>query len=72
MLMEKFSINLVLIPLRVIIEMYWLGPNRAMIDCERQLVRVHTPSGAELVIHGERTSHGTTLYSFARDRILLQ
>ena len=37
---ERYSIDLVPIPLRgskVIIGMDWLGPNGAMIDCERQL-----------------------------------
>ncbi|XP_023772430.2 uncharacterized protein LOC111921072 [Lactuca sativa] len=45
---ETFCIDLVPIPLRglkVIVGMAWLGANRAMIDCERQLVRVRTPSG---------------------------
>ena len=54
---ERFPIDLNLIPLRglkVIIGIDWLGANGAMIDCEHQLVRVRTPSGGELVIHGER------------------
>ena len=40
---KRFSIDLVLIPLRgskVIIMMDLLGPNGVVIDCERQLVRV--------------------------------
>ena len=42
---ERCSIDLVSIPLRGskgIIRMDWLGPNGAMIDCERQLVMVQT------------------------------
>ncbi|XP_023732308.1 uncharacterized protein LOC111880139 [Lactuca sativa] len=49
---ERFRIDLVSIPLRglkVIVGIDWLGANRAMINCERQLVRVLTPSGRELV-----------------------
>ncbi|XP_023767220.1 uncharacterized protein LOC111915809 [Lactuca sativa] len=72
---ERFPIDLVLIPLKgmkMIIGINWLGPNGAVIDCERQLVRVRTPSGGELVISGERASHGPTLYSPARAKRLLQ
>lgn len=49
--------DLVPIPLHgnnVIVDMNWLNPNGAMIDCEQQLVRVRTPSGEELVIQGDR------------------
>ena len=56
---ERFCVDLVLIPLRglkVIVGMDWLGANGDMIDCERQLVRVQTLSGGELVIHGEGAS----------------
>ena len=56
----------------MIVGMDWLGANGAMIDCERQLVRVKNPSGEELVIQGERASHGPTLYSAARTRRFLQ
>ena len=45
------------IPLRgnnVIVGIDWLSPNGEVIDYELQLVRVHTPSGGELVIHGKR------------------
>ena len=72
---ERFRVDLVRIPLRglkLIVRMDWLGANGAMIDCERQLVRVRTPSGGELVIHGERASQGPTLYLAARARRLLQ
>ena len=58
---ERFPIDLVSIPLRglkEIIGMDWLQPNGDVIDCERKLVRVRTPSGGELVITGERASHG--------------
>ena len=55
----------------MIVRMEWLGANRAMIDCECQLVRVRTPSGGELVIQGERASHGPTLYPDVRGRRLL-
>lgn len=75
MFCERFLINMVLVPLRglkVIIKRDWLGPNGYVIDYERQLVRVRTPSGGELVIHGERASHGPTLYSAMRARRLLQ
>ena len=61
---ERFHVDLVPIPLqglKVIVRMNWLGANRAMIDCERQLLRVRTPSGGELVIHGERVLRGPTL-----------
>ncbi|CAH1423569.1 unnamed protein product [Lactuca virosa] len=52
--------------------MDWLRPNGAMIDCGNQLVRVRTPSGVELVIHGEGDQHGSTLCSAARARRYLQ
>ena len=71
---ERFRVDLVPIPLRglkVIIGMDWLGANGAMIDCECQLVGVRTPSGGELVIHGERASQGPTLCSAVRTRRLL-
>ena len=45
---ERFRVDLVPIPLqglKVIIGIDWLGANGAMIDCERQLVRVRSPRG---------------------------
>ena len=72
---ETFHIDLVLIFLRglkVIIGLDWLGTNRAMIDCERYLVRVRTSSEGELFIHGERTSYVPALCSDMRARRLLQ
>ena len=72
---ERFPIDLVPIPLRglkVIIVMDWLGPNRVVIDCERQLVRFRTPSAGELVITSERASHGLTLCLATWARRLLQ
>ena len=72
---ERFRVDLVPIPLRglkVIIRMDWLGANGVMIDCERQLVRVRTPKGGELVIQGERASQGPTLCLAARARGFLQ
>ena len=57
---------------RVIMGMDWLSPNGAVIDCELQLVRVHTPSGGELVIQGERPQRGPILCSAARARRYFQ
>lgn len=56
----------------MIIGMDWLGANGAMVDRERQLVRVQTPSGGERFIHGERASQGPTLYLAVRARRLLR
>ena len=72
---ERYSIDLVSIPLqgsKVIIEMEWLEPNGAMINCEQQLVRVRNLSVGELVIPGEGASHGPALCSLARGRRYLQ
>ncbi|XP_023743260.1 uncharacterized protein LOC111891437 [Lactuca sativa] len=72
---EIFHLDLVPIPLRglkVIIGMDWLGPNGAMTDCERHLVRFRTPNGGELVIPGKRDSCGPALCSAPRARRLLQ
>ena len=72
---ERYSIDLVPIPMRgskVIIRMDWLGRNGAMIECERQLVRVRTPSGGELVIPDEGNSHGPTFCSPTRAKRYLQ
>ncbi|XP_023768582.1 uncharacterized protein LOC111917162 [Lactuca sativa] len=47
---ERFWVDLFPIPLRgikAIVGMDWLGANGSMIDCERQLVRVRTPSGGD-------------------------
>ena len=52
--------------------MDWLSPNGAVIDCAQQLVRVKTPSGGELVIHGERPQYGPVVCSAARARRYLQ
>ena len=49
-----------------------MSPNGEMIDCELQLVRVHTPSGGELVIQGERPQHGPILCSTMRVRRYFQ
>ena len=71
MFSERFSIDLVLIPMRgskFIIRMDWLGPNGVVIDCEQQLVRVRTLSGGELVVTSERSSQGPTLCLAARAR----
>ena len=54
---EQYTVDLVPIPLhgnKVIVGMDWFSSNGAVIDCEKQLVRVRTPSGGELVIQGER------------------
>ena len=56
----------------MIVGMDWLGDNGVIIDCENQLVRVRTPSGGELVIHGERASQGLILCLAARARRFLQ
>ena len=72
---ERYLGDLVPIPLRgnkVIIGMDWLSPNGAVIDYAQQSVRVRTPSGGELVIHGERPQCGPTVYSAARARRYLQ
>ncbi|KAL7592191.1 hypothetical protein Lser_V15G35285 [Lactuca serriola] len=48
---EEYLIDLVPIPLhgnKVIMGMDWLSPNGAVIDYEKQLVRIRTPSGGEL------------------------
>ena len=68
---EKYPIYLVPIPLRenkVIVWMDWLTPNGEMIDCGLQLVYVRTPSGGELVIHGDGAQREATLCSVSRDR----
>ena len=57
---ERYSIDFVLIPLRgskVIMLIDWLGSNGAMIDCQRQLVRVRTLSEGELAIPAKGASH---------------
>lgn len=67
--------DLVPIPLRgnkVIMGIDWLSPNRAVIDCEQQLVRVRTHSGVGLVIQGERPQRGSVLCSIVRARRYLQ
>ena len=67
--------DLVLIPLhgnKVIIGMDWLSPNGAVIDCAQQLVRVRTPGGGDLVIHGERPQCGPASCSAARARRYMQ
>ena len=72
---ERFRVDLVPIPLcglKVIVGMDYLGANGATIDCEFQLVRVRTPSGGELYIHGERASQGPTLCSASRAKSFLQ
>ncbi|XP_023759636.2 uncharacterized protein LOC111908045 isoform X1 [Lactuca sativa] len=72
---ERYLVDLVPIPLRgnkVIIGMDWLSPNGAVIDCAQQLVRVRTPSGGELVIHGESPQRGPIVCSAARARRYLQ
>lgn len=72
---EQFSVDLVPIPLRghkVIVGMDWLSPIGVLIDCELQLVRVHTPSEGELVIQVERQQHGPILCSAARARCYFQ
>ena len=72
---ERYLVDLVPIPLhgnKVIIGMDWLSPNGAVIDCAQQLVRVRTPGGGELVIHGERPHCGPTVCSAARARRYLQ
>ena len=46
----KFPIDLIPIVMKeinVIVGMDWLGRNQTMIDCDRQLIRVQTPSGGE-------------------------
>lgn len=43
-----------------------------LIDCERQLVVVHTPSVGELTIYDEGTRVDSTFCSAARDIIYLQ
>ncbi|CAH1421118.1 unnamed protein product [Lactuca virosa] len=48
--------------------MDWLSPNGAVIHCKQQLVRVHTPSGGEIVIQGERPQCGLILCLAARAR----
>lgn len=60
----KFSIEHVLISMgetRVIAGMDWLSQVRAMIDCERQLVRVRTLSEGELVVYGEVARGGPVI-----------
>lgn len=71
----RYFIHLVSIPLigsKVIIGMDLFGPNGAMIHCERQLVRVRTPSTRELVILGESASHGPSLCLAERSMRYLQ
>ena len=55
----------------MIVGMDWLGANGAMIDCERQLVKVRNPSGGELVIQGMRALQRPTLCSTVRAYRLL-
>ena len=43
-----------------------------VIDCEQQLVRVHTPSGGELVIQGEWPHREPIFCSAARARRHIQ
>ena len=72
---ERYLVDLVPISLwgnKVIIGMDWLSPNGAVIDCTQQLVRIRTPSGGELVIHGERPQRGPTVCSTTRARRYLQ
>ena len=62
---KRFHIDIISIPLRwlkVIIKMDWLEPNGAMTNCERQLVRVRTLSGGELLIHGEILAWANPLF----------
>ena len=72
---ERYLVDLVPIPLRgnkVIIGMDWLSPNGEVIDCAQQLVWIKTPSGRELVIHGERPQRGLTVCSATRASRYLQ
>ncbi|XP_023770511.1 uncharacterized protein LOC111919129 [Lactuca sativa] len=67
-------VHLVPIPLcgnNVIVGMDLLSSNGAVIDCEKQLVRVRTLSRGELVIQGERLKHGLIMCSAARARSYL-
>ncbi|CAH1421825.1 unnamed protein product [Lactuca virosa] len=69
MFSERYPFELVPIPLRgnkFIVGMDWLSLNWAVNDCERQLVRVRTPSGGELVVNGEGAQCGPVLCSAPR------
>ncbi|KAI3522357.1 hypothetical protein L1887_00076 [Cichorium endivia] len=71
----KFTLDLIPTPMReisVVVGMDWLGRQHALIDCKQQLIRVRTPSGGELIIHGERKKGRTAFCSAARARKHLQ
>lgn len=61
---KKHLIISIPIPLQgtnIIVDMEWLSSNGDMIDCENLLVRVQTPSGGELIMHGEGAQHRRTI-----------
>ena len=71
----SFPIDLIPIAMRelcVIVGMDWLYTFWGEIVCRHNLVRVRTPSGGALVIHGDAPRSGMALCSAARARRYLQ
>ena len=71
----RFPIDLIPIvtkEISVIVGMDWLSRNQAIIDCDRQLIRVQTSNGGELVIQGEARKGRATICSAAKARRYLQ
>lgn len=67
----SYLIDLTPIPMGdvcMIVGMNWLSRFGVVIDCERQLVIVRTPSGGELTIYGVGTNVGLAFCSTTKAR----
>ncbi|KAJ9546613.1 hypothetical protein OSB04_019156 [Centaurea solstitialis] len=71
----RFSINLIPIPMNgvdVVVGIDWMFPNRATTDVAGQCVRIHNPSGGELVVYGKGRRISTSFCSIAKARRYIQ
>ncbi|KAJ9544243.1 hypothetical protein OSB04_023950 [Centaurea solstitialis] len=71
----RFSINLIPIPMNgvdVVVGIDWMFPNRATTDVAGQCVRIHNPSGGELVVYGKGRRISTSFCSIAKAQRYIQ
>ncbi|XP_071702898.1 uncharacterized protein [Rutidosis leptorrhynchoides] len=71
---ESFKIDLVPITLGefdIVIGMDWLDRNEADISCHEKYVKVKTPSGGVMIIHGEKQRRLVPICTYARARRLV-
>ncbi|KAJ9556736.1 hypothetical protein OSB04_011350 [Centaurea solstitialis] len=71
----RFSINLIPIPMNgvdVVVGIDWMFPNRATTDVAGQFVRIHNPSGGDLVVYGKGRRVSTSFCSIAKARRYIQ